>query len=302
MTAAGDELRADFESRTLWIFGSPRCGSTWLLGMLTEHPLVVPMNEPTLGAYLRPFDDYEPGVDVESLAFETFTQRRAMADVKSRFFSSDYQDVWLPGLRRLINDRLFAFAERNTPPDRLPDAHLVAKEPNGSQAADLIMAAQPGASLLFLLRDPRDVIDSQLASIQEGGWLQRHFAHVGGVADSERLGFVTHAAYRWLWRTQAVEAAFAAHGARKLAVRYEEMLADPRGHLASILGWMGLETEAREVGRIADQLAFERITRRGPREFFRSAKPGAWRENLRAEEQDALGRILGAKLRELGYE
>jgi hypothetical protein len=240
-------------------------------------------------------------VDVESLAFETFTQRRATDDVKSRFFSSAYQDVWIPGLRRLINDRLFAFAERNALADRLADAHLVAKEPNGSQAADIIMAAQPTASLLFLLRDPRDVVDSQLASVQEGGWLQRHFAHLGGVADSERLDFVTHAAYRWLWRTQAVEAACEAHRAGKLIVRYEEMLADPQGQLARILEWMGLPLETREVARIADQLAFEHVTRKGPREFFRSASPGSWRENLRPEEHEVLERVLGPKLEELGY-
>ena len=178
----------------------------------------------------------------------------------------------------------------------------MAKEPNGSQAADIIMAAQPNASLLFLLRDPRDVVDSQLASIQEGGWLQRHFSHLGGVADSDRLDFVTHAAYRWLWRTQAVEAAIEAHDAKKLKIRYEDMLADPRGHLSVILEWMGLPLETHEVKRIADGLAFEHVTRKGPREFFRSASPGSWRENLRPEEHDVLERVLGSKLRELGYD
>ena len=36
-------------------------------------------------------------------------------------------------------------------------------------------------------------------------------------------------------------------------------------------------------------------------EFYRAATPGLWRENLSATERDALDRILGPKLSELGY-
>ncbi len=55
------EARSTFESRTVWMLGSPRSGSTWLLSLLAQHPLVVPMNEPTLGYHLSPFLMNEPG-------------------------------------------------------------------------------------------------------------------------------------------------------------------------------------------------------------------------------------------------
>jgi hypothetical protein len=40
---------------------------------------------------------------------------------------------------------------------------------------------------------------------------------------------------------------------------------------------------------------------RGEHEFYRAAQPGLWRENLTRDEQDAVERVLGSKLRELGY-
>ena len=52
----------------------------------------------------------------------------------------------------------------------------------------------------------------------------------------------------------------------------------------------------------SDRLAFDRLPSHGPGEFNRSAAPGAWRENLRREEQDAVTEILRPKLIELGYD
>ncbi|HYH62924.1 MAG TPA: sulfotransferase [Solirubrobacterales bacterium] len=296
------ESQESFESRTVWIFGSPRSGSTWLLGMLSNHPLVVPMNEPTVGYHLSPFLHNEPGYRPEDLEFGNFTIRKVMEGDSAKFFAAEHSDVWLPGLRRLINDRLRAHVERNPLRRAESGSILVVKEPNGSQAADVIMQAQPEASLLFLLRDGRDVVDSELASFEVGGWLERHFPHMKGVAPEDRLDFVTRSAYGWLWRTESVQAAFAAHDGKKLTIRYEEMLATPEEHLAQIYDWMGIPLSPEEVKRVTDQLAFERLKKTGKGEFNRSASPGAWRQNLLPEEQEAVERAIGPKLRELGYD
>ena len=44
------------------------------------------------------------------------------------------------------------------------------------------------------------------------------------------------------------------------------------------------------------------VAERGPDKFFRSARPGAWRENLSDREHAAVERVIGPKLQELGYE
>lgn len=131
------------EPRVIWLFGSPRSGSTWLRRMASEHPSIAIMEEPTIGYHLSPFLCNEPGYRAEDLDLDTFTLRRVMRDQPQRFFAEKYADVWVPGLRRLLNDRLEAHMERELGGGAAGEALLLVKEPNGSQSADVIMRAQP---------------------------------------------------------------------------------------------------------------------------------------------------------------
>ena len=105
------------ESRLVWMFGSPRSGSTWLRRMAEQHPLIVGVNEPLIGNHLSPFLSDEPGYRAEDLDLATFTFRRVLAGDPDKFFAEEYADVWLPGLRRLINDRFQAHLEREAGPE-----------------------------------------------------------------------------------------------------------------------------------------------------------------------------------------
>jgi len=269
--------------------------------MATEHPGIEAMDEPTIGYHLSPFLSNEPGYHAEDLDLRTFTLRRVVEDNPQRFFSSKYADVWLPGVRRLLNDRLRAHLEREVGGSAADEALLLVKEPNGSQSADVIMRAQPDAHLLFLLRDGRDVVDSELASFLVGAWQARTFDHMRGITDAERLGFVTDSAYQWLWRTEVVEAAFAEHPGPKHMLRYEDLLRKPERRLGELFEWLGEPLGQTEVAAIVDRFAFERQSGRGPTEINRSATPGAWRENLRPDERAVVEDILDVKVRELGY-
>jgi hypothetical protein len=269
--------------------------------MMGEHPAIAVMSEPTIGYHLSPFLSNEPGYRAEDLDLGTFTVRRVMEDDPHRFFAEKYADAWLPGLRRLLNERLLAHLEREVGGAAAANALLLVKEPNGSQSADVIMRAQPTAGLVFLLRDGRDVVDSELASFAVGGWQARSFAHMRGVDEGERLDFVTRSAYQWLWRTEVVEMAFANHRGPRHMLRYEDLLREPERHLAALFEWLGVAGEGVDVAAVVDRFAFERLPRRGAAEHHRFARPGGWRETLRDEERAAVERILGAKLRELGY-
>jgi Sulfotransferase family len=293
---------ASVESRVVWLFGSPRSGSTWLLRMAEQHPSIVGMNEPTIGYHLSPFLSNEPGYRAEDLDLGTFTQRRAMEGDPDRFFAAKYADVWLPGLRRLLNDRFHAHLEREVGRSAPGDALLLVKEPNGSQSADVIMRAQPTARLLFLLRDGRDVVDSELASFLVGGWQERSFEHMRGVQETERLDFVARSAYQWLWRTEVVETAFAEHPGPKHMLRYEDLLREPERHLAELFEWLGIPLDGIDLATVVDEFAFERLPYRGPDQQNRFATPGAWRDNLRPDERTAVEDILLPKLQQLGYD
>ena len=290
------------ESRLVWMFGSPRSGSTWLRRMAEQHPQIVGVNEPLLGNHLSPFLSDEPGYRAEDLDVGNFTFRRVLQGDPDKFFAEKYADVWLPGLRRLINDRFQAHLEREAAPEAAREALLLIKEPNGSQSADVIMRAQPTARLLFLLRDGRDVVDSEVASFMVGGWQESTFDHMRGIEDSERLDFAIRSAHHWLWRTEVVEAAFAEHRGPKHLLRYEELLREPERHMRELFAWLEVPTEAIDLPQVIEEHAFERLPYRGAEQQNRFAKPGAWRESLRPDERDAVQSVLGSKMRELGYD
>jgi hypothetical protein len=284
--------RDDVESRLLWIFGSPRSGSTWLLGLLNEHERVVPIDEPLIGEHLAPILSDRPGFHPADLTSDNFTWPRFARDVPTYFFSEGSSPTWLPPLGELLRARFGHYAG---------DSNIVViKEPNGTQAADVILRALPRSRVVFLLRDGRDVVDSELASFLEGSWVSKKYPLVRGIREDQRLEFVRQSAYKWLWRTQLVEEAVTAHPGPKHVVRYEDLRHDPVPSLGALLDAIGLD-----LGDLEDAVsrhAFETVLARGSQEFHRSAQPGRWRESLAPEEQAVVEEVLGPKLRELGYE
>jgi hypothetical protein len=296
--------RRGFEERLVWVFGSPRSGSTWLWALLAEHDAVVAINEPLIGWYLGPFMSDLAGIGVDGLDTSNFTLRRVHAKKAPHFFNDDFKDVWLPGLATLMRDRFLAHATRYPAKAPLSRTMVVIKEPNGSQSADVIMAALPRSRLLFLLRDGRDVVDSELAAHQKGSWLSSEFSGISGVGEDERIEFLVQSAKKWLWRTEVVQAAYRDHSGPKHMVRYEDLRADPRTHLRALFDWLGLEASDAALDALIEKHAFEKLPeeKRGPQSFFRAASPGLWRENLTGAEQAAVEEVIGPKLRELGYE
>jgi hypothetical protein len=290
------------DPRLVWIFGSPRSGSTWLLQLLAEHRAVVPVNEPLIGWYLGVCTS-DLGADPASLDLNNFTLRRLRRGDRSNMFSNDFRDVWLPAVGRLLRTRFYVHAIRC--PSRVPLSRtlIAIKEPNGSQSADLIMAALPRARLLFLLRDGRDVVDSELAASLKDGWVTKEFPGAPTVSPDDRLAWVTNSAYKWLWRTEVVQRAFAEHQGPKYLVRYEDILHDPFSELRSVFAWLGLEVSEHELNEWIRRNSFGELPAevRGPDKFFRAAAPGLWRTNLTAEENAAVDTVIGRKLHELGY-
>lgn len=295
---------ARLESRLAWLFGSPRSGTTWLLQLLAQHEAVVPINEPLIGYYLGPFLSDQPGFDPEKLDSSNFTLRQVQSGSRHSFFAEEFSDVWLSELGRLMRKRFLAHAARYSADRPLSRTTVLIKEPNGSQSADLIMRALPRAHLLFLLRDGRDVVDSDLASNLHGSWVGDAFPAATGISDADRLEFVVQSAYKWLWRTEVLQEAYRAHRGPKQLVRYEDLRSDPLTHLRPIFRQLGLRTEESELSALIERSSFDRlpIEDRGPGRFTRTASVGSWQENLTAEEQRSIERILGRKLSELGYD
>ena len=150
------------EDRLLWIFGSSRSGSTWLLRMLSELEGAVPIDDPHLGHHLGVWRPIPLAWAAANADPELTILNEIKREKPSYFFSDRYRDVWGPALRELIVARFDAQA-RDT---RIPagaDPLVIVKEP-GSHIADLLMSLFRTSRMIFLLRDGRDVVDSWLAA------------------------------------------------------------------------------------------------------------------------------------------
>jgi Sulfotransferase family len=312
----------ELESRLVWIFGSPRTGSTWLLELLA-HPLrleardplgfrapadlatpvdVLPINESLLPTHLAP-----PGTE------GTYVRDRPWIRVPSDIFgemgayflSTHFEEVWRAGIRELARSRFGAHVERaagSFPVDER--AFVVIKEPNGSHAAPLTMSLLPEARLIFLYRDGRDVVDSLLAMNAAGGLL----AEWSGMeldSPEQRLALVRAESLNWVVRMAATEQAFRERPPElRHRVRYEDLVSDPARCVDQLVGWLELERDAAAIEGAIEAHAFggggQSLS--GSAATRRAGTPGLWRDNLNPEEAALAHEIMGETLGELGYE
>jgi len=315
----------DLESKLVWIFGSPRTGSTWLLEMLC-HPLEAKRSEPLGFSWPPGWEEPVPALAVDEFLISSHLaphQGRVVDILGAPFpatlnglfgrrssyaFSNEFADVWRPEARRLTLVRLHAIVERARAAglpvvDGLPV--LVIKEVNGSHAADLIMSLFPRSKMIFLLRDGRDIVDSLLDANSPDGWLTRTGLGRGGFeSDAERFEWVRETCRNWTARINVCSRAYESHDPElRTRVRYEDLLADTPARLRDLARWIGLPSEQSRIDEIVEAHSFEAVPeqRKGKGKRRRAATPGHWRESLTPDEQRLAQEIMGERLTELGY-
>jgi peptidoglycan-N-acetylglucosamine deacetylase len=313
----------EFESRIVWIWTTARSGSTWLLKMLT-HPLklvdsgqdpedllgflpprtwqgtvdAIPVDTTFVSNHLLPLAGSADYTD--DLMPITFSAALGIRNRGNYFFSPKYEDAWRPEVRRMMLVRFHRLVERAAERYDVKSPLVLLKEVAGAHAAPLVMSMFPRSKLVFLVRDGRDVVDSQTAANQPGGWLP-----VGGwTTPEERYEYIRRRGRTWVGDVASIERALQAHPAElRKTIRYEDLLAAPAENLGPLVKWLGLRRSEQWLERAVEANAFASVApeQKGPKKFFRSATPGAWRKNMTDEEAAALESVMGDKLRELGY-
>jgi Sulfotransferase family len=137
----------------VWIFGAGRTGSTWLsrmMGELEEHAV---WNEPLVGALFG------------NLYYDRAKHLIGRGG-KHYILGDAYRESWLKSIRAFV----LSEATGRFPEATGTDRYLVVKEPNGSRGAPLLSEALPESRMILLIRDPRDVVASNLDARRKGGW------------------------------------------------------------------------------------------------------------------------------------
>jgi len=268
----------------IFIGGPDRCGKTLLAAILGSHSeLAIPIVGSNLWTFFAgQYGDLSDDANLDRCL-------AALARYKhARFLEPDLARVRrdLRAAERTYA-RLFAliheqFAERAGKPRWGDQTGLV------ERYADQIFAAYPRASMVHMLRDPRDRYEASLAL----------WTHGRGRAGA--------AAARWRYSARLARRNAARYPDRYRVVRYEDLVRDPEGTVRGVTTFLGLSYEPTMLD-MADAPTYRRKLAGGAEapvgaSLITAEHIGDYRGRIPIREQKFLELALGAEMRHLGYE
>ena len=273
----------DLEKNLVWVFGSPRSGSTWLANQLLKYN-TNSMDEPYIGYHIAPVQFF--GGDSR---LDKFHRNR-----DTYFFSDKFENTWKFFLRKLILNRIHSqFGDVSK--------KIIIKEPNGSHGADKILNCLPSSKFIFVVRDGRDVIDSQFDAIRKNGW---SINLVDSLQENDRLRFLKDRSKDWNLRMNFLLNVFEKQPPHlRLKLKYEDLLINTCDELKKVYEFIDVKIPKNELENLVERYDFKKIPpkQRGQRKVTRFATPGMWKENFNEQEKIILEKIIGETLKQLGY-
>lgn len=251
--------------RLIWIVGFARSGTTWLGRMMRDAQEDPVWNEPSVGVL---FGDF-------------YVRSHAEGRPDNFILAPSRRELWLRSIRTMVME---GAAARFGPAIRR--GRVIIKEPHGSLGVPLISQALPESSLVFLVRDPRDVVASALDAASEGSWARRTAAEQGrsgpAVPGGDRDEFARRTARRYREGIASVSEAYASHPGPKARTRYEDLRADPLGELRRIYSDLGVQVEEATLLSAVEANTWENLPaeQKGKGKMFRRGEAGGWKDEL----------------------
>ena len=159
----------------------------------------------------------------------------------------------------------------------------------------MLLDATPESRMMFLIRDPRDVIASRLDAFGEGGWTGQDRDY----STTEKLNAQTkRLAEDYLKVVSQVQKAYESHPGKKAIIRYEDLRYDTINVLKAMYDALKVEADEAQIEAAVVKHSWTRLPeeKKGKDKFFRKAQPGSWREDLSPEQikliEDITGPIL----------
>lgn len=261
----------------IWMFGSARTGSTWLGDMMRDLDNHTVWFEPLVGELFgRFFHDWN-----EETHF--LTEHIILGAQKS---------FWRIPVRNFIlqsaNVRFPAVAK---------GGYLVIKEPSGSKGAFLLTEALPESRLIFLVRDPRDVVASGLDAWTKGSWLYENTSESKrdreAIFDAHPDEVVKERARVVSLEMESSRLAYEAHEGPKTLVRYEDLKADALETMKRVYSELGIAVGESDLARVVEKHSWDNVPddQKGESKFFRKGASGGWKEDLTPEQAEIVEKV-----------
>jgi hypothetical protein len=160
--------------------------------------------------------------------------------------------------------------------------------------------------MILLVRDPRDVVASNLDAHKKGTWTADLMRKGGkekppSLAESSPDAFVKGQARRYVRDVGNAKLAYDAHRGRKVLIKYEDLRADTLETMKRIYADLEIPVDESELARSVEKHSWENIPKeeKGDGKFHRKAEPGGWREDLTPDQVEIVERVAGSLLGEL---
>lgn len=301
-----------------FIVGHRKSGSTWLLNLMSLHPDIRGLMETSL--FQLSWNEPDPVRRTERLFSETPWSEGGMknllryrltylaAPLLKRYkpaltLKKEERPAALPdmalrdqlALRRALQQtaspgqyvqRFFEFQK-----DRLhPSGYLLEKSPRHIHNAERIQEVFPGAKMIVIYRDGRDVVTSDRFFTQDHLGLPFDFTE--GVQGWKR-DMEAHLRYAERYPV--------------FACAYERLLADGAAVARELFRFLGLRHDDELIADLVERSSFRFYAgrKRGQEDrkrFYRKGVAGDWKNHFSAEDRKVFKEIAGGLLVRLGYE
>ena len=294
-------MTASVAPRFVFVLGTGRCGSSLVHEVLARHPDVgfVTNVEDRFGtvrlgaAGPRIYRALPPSVSTKGrLRFAPSEAYGALAAQVSPALERPTRDLVADDATPWLSARTRTFFESHAQRQR---TGVFIHKFTGWPRAGFLQAIWPDAAFIHIVRDGRAVVNSLLQMPWWSGWSGPHGWTFGPLPgpyaeewEASGRSFVTLAALEWKVLMDAFAAAAVAPGTW-LELRYEDVVADPRGSFAVML----------EYCNLAWTPAFERGF---ARYHFSQARQDAYRKDLGLRQVALLDACLKSHLERHGYQ
>ncbi|PID54816.1 MAG: hypothetical protein CR978_01085 [Gammaproteobacteria bacterium] len=311
------------EKKHVFIVGNGKSGTTWLHLAFFSHPNVAALAERRL--YEHPDNNvglFDQWLDKTKQAswFESSSFGKRFPEKKSIFAE----------LQRVVSDYL-AYRDlsmvigedglnRNTPVTHVSEKIALTNGADASAVMQSLAETYPDASIVHIVRDPRDVAISTLFHVNRERtanssvipWMSRVVDGSKdniGIRDRIRFSaFCKSKASAWA----SVVGAFHTNGQRMFGdsyevLRYEDLLANPRDSLYRVFSSVQLDASDENIERVVQQTSFQKITKgrkagqQDSSSFYRKGVAGDWKNYLADSEWQASFSSCLTLMSEFGY-